>query len=1540
MRLSANAKAPIIILLLLLFVNLCSPVGAQTYYWETPRALIPTAARFPTAASGGGLVALVWQVVETYPQGGGQVYLSIQTSPDVRSWQRNDRFLGPIIFEEQEVQLYSVAIDRNGMIYLAVAAGENRTEIYRSADQGQSFTMLSTIDEGTASLAPNIFLTDGGNILLFVTQERGDFLFISYCVSRNGRDWSDFQPLVEVSQLPFNVLPSHTSLNGREYVVFQAWPSVSGEERNYQLYLVSSTDGGYTWSSASRLLLSQNIPGEEFSADAYSNQRPNLKTGDGILMLAWERQRGVGVPQICFATIRPDGTVEEAETVTEGEGAARFPRIIRNRGRVLLFWFDSRQGDNHIFFAYKRGALWQERDLSDIDGSSLFPYPIELDEQLFVFWENRVGETYRVMFLQPDQTVNAPSVRPLNFDPEKPSRESTVELGWTVPSDPSGIAGVGYLWTQDRGAPLERELRALSDTTSVQLTADEDGPWYFRISAQDYAGNWSEPVSVMFTRDTQPPATPVISRPETDEEGYLSSNTFLIRWQQPSSTEEFSGYSYSMIYLGSADQEDVEVEPRLPPRPLTASPESPAYSNLDNGLWAFAVASVDEAGNTSEPATLLMRLNKYIPVTFISSVNATRDPFGVLSVSIGGRGFTEGGIVQSVILDRDGRPPYDYVYPRDQGLFEVVSDRLIRGLNIVDIEEGLYAVGVVHPSRGSAFTAPTLFLESPGTVKFGDFSFEYRRYWRSMRRFSYTLSSGNLILYLIMGFLVLLLVVSVRKLAGVVQEGRMLRAEVLDVVSGKVSVIDKEIFMKKTERRGVSLRLKFTILIMILVLITVLMVSIPLGIFMINRQKQNLTQALRQRADDLTGGVARSAENFLVEQDEFQLDVLTDQIEAIEEFQYLTITGKGRDDSGNFDYIWASNDPQINSKIRTGNFDLDQRGTVRIQDDLSAIIEQLADQVNMQARQRVGDLAAEINALSAEVREQNLLQRQRTDPAAAERFEEIRQEIQNRNQQIFSELQSIGSVTGSAPPFDPQDLLPFYTFYRPIVYRVQDEDVYFRGAVRVGVSTEQIQIELAASTRNLIIRTGLIALIAAGLGLLGAILMASLTVNPIKKLAVAVEKIRDTEDKEELRDHVIDVRSRDEIGDLATTVNEMIQELVKAAIAAKDLTVGKGIQKRFIPLDQDPADPQGGKGNTGGEKTDQIEFFGFYEGAKEVSGDYFDYLKLSDRYYAVIKSDVSGKAVPAALIMVQVATIFSSYFRDWTPQSPGLKIDDLAYRINDMLEERGFKGRFATLTIAIIDVQTGKSFFVHAGDKEQHIFRAAAKKMEKIELPDAPAAGVFSSEIIPEGSRFRIVQQQLQTNDTLFLFTDGVEESHRVLRDSHFNALEYSEDIDVEAEKAHQARKAPEGTDKSNIPTVSEYNGLAVEQMTQERVYAIINAVMNRESYSLEKWHNPIAGEELLFDFSDCDGSIEDAILAIVAVDKVFRINPDPSATEADHVDVDKNIGAFLKKHFNQYESYFHTAVPSDEERSHVTYSHLKEDEQYDDLTILAIRKK
>jgi serine phosphatase RsbU (regulator of sigma subunit) len=591
-----------------------------------------------------------------------------------------------------------------------------------------------------------------------------------------------------------------------------------------------------------------------------------------------------------------------------------------------------------------------------------------------------------------------------------------------------------------------------------------------------------------------------------------------------------------------------------------------------------------------------------------------------------------------------------------------------------------------------------------------------------------------------------------------------------------------------------------------------------------------------------------------------------------------------------------------------------------MKDDLSEVIDQLAENVNSAAERRVAELAAEVNRLSTQARE--LARRAATDPQAQTQLGEISQEIGELDSQILSELRQIGSVTGSFPEFDPERLLPFYTFYRPIVYRVPGEEIYFRGAVRMGVSTERIRAELATSTRNLIIRAGIIALIAAGLGLAGAILMASITINPIKKLAAGVAVIRDTEDKEALREHVIDVRSKDEIGTLATTVNQMTQALVKAAIASKDLTVGKEVQRMFIPL---AADAQGEKkGATGGEQDESIEIFGFYEGAKGVSGDYFDYLKLTDTYYAVIKCDVAGKGVPAALIMVEVATIFSTFFRNWTPKDPGLKIDQLAYLINDMLEERGFKGRFAALTLAIINSETGKSYFVNAGDTNLHIYRTAQRQMVENKLPDAPAAGVFPSDLVETQAGFKIVPQELQAGDTVFLFTDGIEEAKRSFRNERFQPI--SCDEPGLAENEEHGGTHLKGSDNEELGTI--------------RIYDIINAVFNRQVFRLLKFHNPIPEEDLIFDFSECAGTVEEAVLAIVSVEKVFRLNPDPSATEDDRVAVDKNIDGFLKKYFKQFDRYFRAPLPSAEEQPVVVYGRLKEDEQYDDLTILAIRKK
>ena len=126
--------------------------------------------------------------------------------------------------------------------------------------------------------------------------------------------------------------------------------------------------------------------------------------------------------------------------------------------------------------------------------------------------------------------------------------------------------------------------------------------------------------------------------------------------------------------------------------------------------------------------------------------------------------------------------------------------------------------------------------------------------------------------------------------------------------------------------------------------------------------------------------------------------------------------------------------------------------------------------------------------------------------------------------------------------------------------------------------------------------------------------MANITVTPIRKLALGVAKIRDTEDKEDLEEHVIQVGTRDEIGELADTVNEMTRGLVEAARANKALMLGKGVQKMFLPLAKER---DGSKGSTAEEDSKDVEIYGYYEGADEVSGDYFDFKKLDDLFNTI-----------------------------------------------------------------------------------------------------------------------------------------------------------------------------------------------------------------------------------------------------------------------------------------------------------------------------------
>jgi len=722
--------------------------------------------------------------------------------------------------------------------------------------------------------------------------------------------------------------------------------------------------------------------------------------------------------------------------------------------------------------------------------------------------------------------------------------------------------------------------------------------------------------------------------------------------------------------------------------------------------------------------------------------------------------------------------------------------------------------------------------------------------------------------------------------------------------------------MVRLQKRKRGLRLKLASFTIALVLLIVIMISTPIYILITRMQRETLLQGLQDSSTVLLEGLASSARAYLPmgDQGALELGFLPAQSRALPEANYVTITGF-RAGSVHSDHVWATNDPDILQKIDTPEY---RPGESRITDALTPRYEQITAEIESRAREAADDLFRNIMELTQESVSLAL----RTDEEGMRRLNDIQASIRSLEIRFTEILAEISNEIGIYPDFSPVNIYEkgerVFIFFKPVMYHQNTEDNYFQGLVRLEVSLDSIMDEILDWQIALLRVILVVALIALLIGITGAFIFSALIIRPIKKLVNHIEIIRDTEDKTKLAGINIQIKSKDEIAILGNTINDMTLGLVKAALAASDLSIGKEIQKKFIPLEMDS---HGNKQTSGSKKTPCLDFFGYYEGAKGVSGDYFDYLDLDGRYYAIIKCDAAGKGIPAAFIMIQVATMFINHFKQWKPDDNGMQIEKAVYHINDFIETLGFKERFAAFTLCLLDSTTGIMRFCNAGDNLIHIYDASEGKIKTITLPQTPAAGVLPNLMVEKAGGYKVQSITLDHGDILLLYTDGIEEGKRKFRSSDFKEILCSE--------------GP--VDK---PHGNHLSGQADEEMSSERVADIINAVMAKKTYIMKKYHNPEGDMELQFDFSACEGTAEDVIMALVSAEKMFRCYKDQKAGVDSKILVDRKVDEFLKNHFLQYRHYCVHTPENPENQTYMYYTHIMEDEQYDDITIVGIKRK
>ncbi len=162
--------------------------------------------------------------------------------------------------------------------------------------------------------------------------------------------------------------------------------------------------------------------------------------------------------------------------------------------------------------------------------------------------------------------------------------------------------------------------------------------------------------------------------------------------------------------------------------------------------------------------------------------------------------------------------------------------------------------------------------------------------------------------------------------------------------------------------------------------------------------------------------------------------------------------------------------------------------------------------------------------------------------------------------------------------------------------------------------------------------------------------------------------------------------------------------------------------------------------------TDRYESHGVMVPAKEVGGDFYDFFPLGEDKVGVAIADVSGKGIPAALFMMACRTLLRSRVLE------GGNPEQSLHYVNDLLSEDNDNCMFVTLFYGVLDTRSGAFSYCNGGHNPPRVVRGGAR------VEPVPTTRDLALGVLP-GHAFRSATLQLQKDDILFLYTDGVTEA-------------------------------------------------------------------------------------------------------------------------------------------------------------------------------------
>ena len=203
----------------------------------------------------------------------------------------------------------------------------------------------------------------------------------------------------------------------------------------------------------------------------------------------------------------------------------------------------------------------------------------------------------------------------------------------------------------------------------------------------------------------------------------------------------------------------------------------------------------------------------------------------------------------------------------------------------------------------------------------------------------------------------------------------------------------------------------------------------------------------------------------------------------------------------------------------------------------------------------------------------------------------------------------------------------------------------------------------------------------------------------------------------------------------AKTTSKLIESIEQNQRMENELQIASTIQTAMLPKVFPPFM----------DRLD-LNLYGMVNPAKEIGGDLYDfYIRHSKLFFCV--GDVSGKGVPAALVMAMTRSLFRSITAH--EEQPAL----IVRKMNRALVDQNAQNMFLTLFLGVLDCESGRLDYCNAGHNAPIIIRKDDSQVSILEvLPNLPLG-------IEQDFEFKAQTTQMERDDVLFLYTDGLTEA-------------------------------------------------------------------------------------------------------------------------------------------------------------------------------------